>query len=125
MPNSQTPTLPADDGYRLERELMLGWDEKMKLAQRRCCVIVDLDIGKRTPISQAAVQEELNELNVLHKLQLAKATQEAEERGARNACRIFIKTIKETKAKFPGSNEFELIADLREIEKTLKALEKV
>jgi hypothetical protein len=47
---------------------------------------------------------------------------EAREEGAIDAYHIFLKTIKEAKQKFPYTKEFEIVADIRDVEKTLSKL---
>lgn len=50
------------------------------------------------------------------------AEENGRKKGALKAYEVFIKSIKEAREKFPNRKNFELVVDVRDIEKTLKFL---
>jgi hypothetical protein len=56
-------------------------------------------------------------LNLIHKVR-----QEARGEGCIQAYKLFLEEIRNAKAKFPSRNEFELVVDVRDVEKSIKHL---
>ena len=53
---------------------------------------------------------------------IQKFRQEAVEEGCIQAYKLFLEEIRNAKAKFPSKNEFELVVDVRDVEKSIKHL---
>ena len=53
---------------------------------------------------------------------LSEVIQRSVEAGAKEAYKIFLETIRDSKQKFPGRKEFELVVDVRDVEKSIKHL---